>query len=63
MALIEGAYAASRLADRAMDTDDLKLMRLMRSGCAVALRGQRDKGIVSSIDGPGQYSVWELVRV
>jgi hypothetical protein len=38
-------------------------MRLMRSRCAVALRGQRDKGIVRSIEGPGQDNVWELVRV
>jgi hypothetical protein len=43
--------ALQMLAGRAMDTDDLKLMRLMRSR---VLRGQRDKGIVSSIGGPGQ---------
>lgn len=55
--------ALQMLADRAMDTDDVKLMRLMRSRCAVALRGQRDKGIVRSIEGPGQYNVWELDRV
>jgi hypothetical protein len=35
--------ALQMLAARAMDTDDVKLMRLMRSRCAVALRGQRDK--------------------
>jgi hypothetical protein len=50
------------LADRAMDTSDMKLMRLMRSRCAVALRLQRDKGVVRSIEGPGQYNLWELVR-
>src|SRR5688572_2536434 len=55
--------ALQMLADRAMDTDDVKLMRLMRSRCAVALRGQRDKGVVSSIEGPGQYNGWELARV
>ena len=40
----------------------MKMMRLMRSRCAVALRGQRDKGVVRSIDGPEQYHLWELVR-
>jgi hypothetical protein len=54
--------ALQMLADRAMDTDDVKLMRLMRSRCAVALRGQRDKGVVSSVDGPGQYQLWTLPR-
>ena len=54
--------ALQMLAERAMDVGDMKLMRLMRSRCAVALRGQRDKGVVRSIDGPGQYNLWELVR-
>ena len=38
--------ALQMLAERAMDVGDMKLMRLMRSRCAVALRGQRDKGRV-----------------
>ena len=54
--------ALKMLAERAMDVGDMKLMRLMRSRCAVALRGQRDKGVVRSIDGPGQYNLWELAR-
>lgn len=54
--------ALQMLADRAMDTDDVKLMRLMRSRCAVALRGQRDKGTVKSVEGPGQYQLWQIVR-
>ena len=54
--------ALQMLAERAMDAGDMKLMRLMRSRCAVALRGQRDKGVVRSIDGPGQYNLWELAR-
>jgi hypothetical protein len=29
---------------------------------AVALRGQRDKSVVRSIQGPGQYNVWEIAR-
>ena len=55
--------ALQMLAERAMDVGEMMLMRVMRSrNCAVALRGQRDKGVVRSIDGAGQYNLWELVR-
>jgi hypothetical protein len=37
--------ALQMLSDRALDVGDMKLMRLMRSRCAVALRLQRDKGV------------------
>lgn len=48
--------------ERAMDTDDAHLLRLMTKRCGVALRGQRDKGVVRSEQGPGQYMMWEIVR-
>jgi hypothetical protein len=45
---------------RAMDTDDLHMLRLMTKRCGVALRGQRDKGVVRSEQGPGQYMMWGI---
>ena len=31
-------------------------------GIDVALRGQRDNGVVRSEQGPGQYTLWEIAR-
>lgn len=50
------------MAERALDTGDVKLLRLMTKRCGVALRLQRDKGIVRSAQGPGQYHTWEIAR-
>lgn len=50
------------LTERALNRDDQKLMRVMRSRVACALRIQRDKGVVRSEQGPGQYMVWEIAR-
>lgn len=50
------------LTERALNRDDQRLLRVMRSRVATALRLQRDKGTVRSIEGPGQYLVWEINR-
>lgn len=50
------------LAERGMDVGDINLFRLMRQRVACALRGQRDKGVIRSVEGPGQYMNWELAR-
>ena len=51
------------LSERGLDVEDVKMFRVIRGRVATALRGQRDKGIVRSVEGPGQYMLWELVRV
>jgi hypothetical protein len=50
------------LTERALNRDDRRLLRVMRGRVATALRLQRDKGVVRSIEGPGQYLVWEINR-
>jgi len=52
--------AIQLMTERALDTGNLKLVRLMTKRCGVALRGQRDKGVVQSAQGPGQYMIWEI---
>ena len=54
--------ALQLMAERALDTGNLKLVRLMTKRCGVALRGQRDRGLVRSAQGPGQYHTWEIAR-
>ena len=54
--------ALELLIERALDKNDQRLLRLMTKRVAVALRGQRDKSVVRSIQGPGQYNVWEIAR-
>lgn len=54
--------AHQMLAERAMDKDDPKLLRLMTKRIGVALRHQRDNGVVQSAAGPGMYLVWEIAR-
>src|SRR5438876_571325 len=54
--------ALELLVERALDKNDQRLLRLMTKRVGVALRGQRDKSIVRSIQGPGQYNVWEIDR-
>ena len=53
--------ALQLMIERALDKDDEKLLRLMTKRVGVALRGQRDKDIVRSEQGPGMYQVWVLV--
>lgn len=54
--------ALQLLLERALDKDDQKLLRLMTKRVGVALRGQRDNGVVRSNQGPGQYMLWEIAR-
>ncbi len=48
------------LIERALDDNDAKLLRLMGKRVGVALRHQRDAGLVASQEGPGQYNLWAL---
>lgn len=50
------------LVERALDRSDQRLARLMCKRVGVALRGARERGLVNSLDGPGQYSLWQIVR-
>lgn len=50
------------LIERALDKHDQRLLRLMSKRVGVALRGQRDMGRVRSVEGPGQFSLWEVAR-
>ncbi len=54
--------ALELLIERAMDRSDQRLLRLMTKRVAVALRLQRDKKVVHSEQGPGQYMVWQIAR-
>lgn len=54
--------AAQMLLERAMDTDDQRMLRTMTKRVAAALREQRDKGRAVSTDGPGTYQLWEVAR-
>jgi|SRR5208282_866296 len=54
--------ALQMLVERALDKNDLKLLRLMTKRVGVALRGQRDRGTTRSSQGPGQYQLWEIAR-
>jgi len=48
------------LTQRALDRGDRRLLRLMTKRVGVALRLQRDKGVVRSEEGPGQFGLWEV---
>src|SRR5262249_44371224 len=50
--------ALQLLVERALDRNDLRLLRLMTKRVGVALRGQR--GLVRSTQGPGQYMLWAI---
>lgn len=54
--------ALQMLVERALDRDDQRLLRLMTKRVGVALRRQRDNGVVRSAQGPGQYMLWEVAR-
>jgi hypothetical protein len=54
--------ALQLLTERALNREDQKLLRLMTKRVGVALRGQREKGLVQSDQGPGQYMLWKLNR-
>jgi hypothetical protein len=48
------------LVERALDKSDQRLLRLMTERVGVALRGQRENGVVRWDQGPGQYMLWEI---
>ncbi len=54
--------ASQLIAERGLDREDSKLLRLMTKRVGVALRGQRDKGVITSGQGPGMYQVWQLAQ-
>jgi hypothetical protein len=54
--------AIQLLIERALDKEDVRLLRLMTKRVGVALRGQRNNGIVKETQGPGQYMLWEIDR-
>ena len=52
--------ALQLMAERALDTANHKLLRLMTKRVGVALAGQRDKGVVQSDHSLGMYQAWAL---
>ncbi|MDE2020207.1 MAG: hypothetical protein KGJ13_07730 [Patescibacteria group bacterium] len=54
--------ALEMLISRALDKRDQKLLRLMTKRVGVALRTQRENGVVVANQGPGQFKVWEIRR-
>ena len=50
------------LIERALDKSDQRLLRLMSKRGGVALRLRRDNGRLRSVQGPGQFNLWELAR-
>ena len=54
--------ALEMLVSRAPDKSDQRLLRLMTKRVGVALRGQKDNGVVRSSQGTGQFMTWEIER-
>lgn len=54
--------ALEMLINRALNTEDQKLLALMVKRVGVALRLQRNNGVVRSSSGPGQFMLWEIER-
>jgi hypothetical protein len=54
--------ALQLLVERALDKNDQKLLLLMTKRVGVVLRDQRTMGRVQSIQGPGQFMLWEIAR-
>ncbi len=52
--------ASRMILERGLATDD-KLLRVMTKRVSTALRDQREKGRVTSEQGPGTYALWRLV--
>jgi hypothetical protein len=50
------------LMNRALNTEDQKLLALMVKRVGVALRLQRNNGVLRSLTGPGQFMLWEIER-
>lgn len=54
--------AAQMILERGLDAGDRKLLPLMVRRVGSALRHQREKGLVESTEGPGNYQLWEISR-
>lgn len=54
--------AAQMILERGLDAGDRKLLPLMVRRVGSALRHQRDKGLVQSSEGPGNYQLWVIAR-
>lgn len=54
--------AAQMILERGLDAGDRKLLPLMVRRVGSALRHQRDKGLVVSSEGPGNYQLWVIAR-
>jgi len=54
--------ALEMLVTRALNTQDQTLLALMVKRVGVALRLQRNNGVVRSANRPGQYMLWEVER-
>ena len=54
--------ALEMLVSRALDKDDLKLLRLMSKRVGMALRTQRESGTVEASQGTGQFVLWKVSR-
>jgi hypothetical protein len=54
--------AAQMILERGLDAGDRKLLPLMVRRVGAALRHQREKGLVVSSEGPGNYQLWTISR-
>lgn len=54
--------ALELLVERALDKHDQRLLRIMSKRVGVALRTQRENGLVRGEHGPGQYMLGEVAR-
>jgi hypothetical protein len=54
--------ALQLLVERALDKNDQRLLRIMSKRVGLALRTQRENGLVRCEQGPGQYMLWEISK-
>lgn len=54
--------ALQLLIERALDKNDQRLLRIMSKRVGLALRTQRENGLVRCEQGPGQYMLWAIAR-
>lgn len=47
---------------RGMDSDDVRLVKLISKRVGCCMHGQREAGLVVGEDGPGQTVVWRLAK-
>ena len=52
----------SAMAERGLDTDNVRLLKTMTKRAGACLRNSQKEGGVSRQPGPGQFMLWELVR-